>query len=417
MRAVLAAAGSRGDVVPFVACARRLAADGHEVTLLTHASLLAPPTGPGLGGAGPARIRTIGVPSDPAGLLAGPAGSALRRGSPRALNRTRHLFADFLHSFADPARGCLGDADVLIASTFAVAAVEEAVRARVPVVRVHLWPEYPSVDGPMPLLPYGWRLPPPVRRSARSALRSVERYLGGFDGWWEGGRLQLVAHHPVGLTTATLGTVHAYSPHVVPPLAATGHDVCVSGWWVGESDPLSAATTALLAEEGPWVYVGFGSMHQARPDRLVADVAAACRALGVRGVVQVPEPAGGLPQELVAIGTEPHEALFGRMAAVVHHGGSGTTGTAVRAGVPSVVVPHFADQYYWGHRLHALGVAPRPLPRSRLTAARLTDRLAAALDPARVERARLLGDQVRAEDGTGVAVRHVDRLLARAARG
>lgn len=420
MRVVLAAAGSRGDVVPFGALASRLIAAGHEATVVTHTALL---------GALPVGLPAVGVPSDPADLLAGPAGRALRRGSPRALNRARADFAAFLSAFAAPTAAALrtADADVLVASTFAVAAVDAGLAAGVPVVRAHQWPEYPGVGGPMPLLPYSWRLPAPARRGARRGLRAVEPFLGGLDGWWERGRLRLVAHHPVGLTTATHGTLHAYSPRVMPPLTqdrpsgrrgggTVDRDVCVTGWWVAENDPpLSPATAELLGEGGlgagtRWVYVGFGSMQQADPDRLLTDVTRACRSLGVRAVVQLARrPRAAPPGGMVCIGPEPHAALFPRMAVVVHHGGSGTTGAAVRAGVPSVVVPHVADQFTWAHRLHELGVAARPLPRARLTADRLADRIAWALraDPAR--RARGLAEAVRAEDGTGAAVAYLER--------
>ncbi len=74
------------------------------------------------------------------------------------------------------------DADVLIASTFAVAAVDAALRQHVPVVRAHMWPEYPGLGGPMPLLPYSWHAPRRVRRLARCLFRGVEPYLGGVDG-------------------------------------------------------------------------------------------------------------------------------------------------------------------------------------------------------------------------------------------
>lgn len=407
MRIVLAAAGSRGDVLPFAALARGLAERGHEVTLLTHNVLL-----PTLDL--PAGVSGVGAPSDPGTLLAGPAAQALRRGSPRALNRTRHLFADFVHAFAAPARIAVTGADVVIASSFAVAAVDAALTAGVPVIRAHQWPEQPGLDGPMPLLPYAWRLPAPARRLARGALRVVEPYLGGLDGWWERGRLQLHARHPVGLTTTTLGTLHAVSPSVVPDRAP---GICVTGWWVGPDGGLSEAAAGLLMQPGPWVFVGFGSMQQSDPEQLLDQIARACAALGVRAVVQLgaagdPRRGPATDATAVPIGPEPHSALFPLMSAVVHHGGSGTTGAAVRAGTPSVVVPHFADQYYWGHRLAALGVAPPAIPRRRLTAAALTRRLEEALRPGMQRRAVDLGARVRAEDGVATAVRYIERRVA-----
>lgn len=400
MRVLLAAVGSRGDTVPFGALAARMQAEGHDVLLLTHASLVE---------VVPPQVPVVAVPSDPASLLAGPAGSAARRGDPRALNRARGLFADFLGSFAQPTADALDGVDVLVASTFAMAAADVAMSRGVPVVRAHLWPESPDLAGPMPLLPYGWALPHPLRRWARRGLRGMEAYLAGFIGWWERGRLRLRPYYPAGFSGATLGSLYAVSPALVPTGELRG---CVTGWWwTPGTDGLSPQVEARLTGGGPWVYVGFGSMHQSRPQRLLDDVAWAARRAGVRAVVQLPG-AEGLDDGVVhGIGAEPHRALFAQTALVVHHGGSGTTGAAVRAGVPSVVVPHFADQYYWGHRLRRAGVATRSLPRALLRRESLARRIDAGLEPALRRRAADLGARVSVEDGTGVATRYVEGLL------
>jgi UDP:flavonoid glycosyltransferase YjiC (YdhE family) len=105
----------------------------------------------------------------------------------------------------------------------------------------------------------------------------------------------------------------------------------------------------------------------------------------------------------------PHGWLLPRSTAVVHHGGAGTTGAVVRAGVPSLVVPLGFDQQFWGTRLHHLGVSPPPIKRRDLTAANL----AAAItqlrtDTAMRDAASVLGAQVRAEDGTGVALARIE---------
>lgn len=402
-RVVIAAVGSRGDVVPFANLAARLAAAGHDVTLVTHAAYrhLADPS-----------LRLVPVASDPKTLLAGPAARAVRRASPRGLNRTRHHFADFLHAAHEPAGEALPGADLLIASTFAVAAVDEALRRSVPVVRAHMWPEYSGLAGPMPLLPYGWVLPGPARRVARGALRRAEPFLGGLDGWWKRGRLHLLARHPVGLTTATLGSLYAFSPHLVAPLPSDG---VVTGWWTDPHPPgLSPEVAQALDDGDDWIYVGFGSMEQDDPEELLARVGAACERLGVRAVVQLGQVRGSPHPRLLCLGEEPHDELFGRTRAVVHHGGAGTTGSAVRSGVPSVVVPHFADQFYWASRLHALGVAPRPVPRAFSSARLLARRIEDALAPRMAQRAARLADRVRHEDGSGQAVRQVERWLVEA---
>ncbi|MDO4920180.1 glycosyltransferase [Kocuria sp.] len=401
MKVAVSAIGSRGDVVPFAHLADRFAAAGHEVTVVTHES---------------ARdvlrtdARVIPVASDPHSLMAGPAGRAAHHWTPWELNRSRDLFADFLHSGYAPAREALRDADVLVASTFSIAAVHAALQQGVPVVRAHMWPEYPGLDGPMPLLPHSGRAPVPARRAARRAVRRVEPYLGGVAGRWRRGRLHLSARHPVGLTTATLGTLYAFSPHMLP---APPREGTVTGWWTGPEDRAAlSAPVADLLSSGDWVYLGFGSIQRGSPAAVLDAAGEACERAGVRAVAQLGDLRGPVHPRIHCIGDQPHEALFRRVRAAVHHGGAGTTAAAVRAGVPSVVVPHFADQFYWGARLHALGVAPRPLRRGSLSGARLAPLLREALEPAVGARAELLAERVRGEDGCGRAVAQVEQWLA-----
>jgi sterol 3beta-glucosyltransferase len=123
--------------------------------------------------------------------------------------------------------------------------------------------------------------------------------------------------------------------------------------------------------------------------------------------------AASLPASVVVLDEAPHGWLFPRVAAVVHHGGAGTTAAALRAGVPQVVVPHMADQPYWGRRVHALGAGHKPLPRHELTAAGLAAALRAATgDVGMRTRAGDLAAAVRGEDGVAEAVRLVRGIVA-----
>ena len=108
-------------------------------------------------------------------------------------------------------------------------------------------------------------------------------------------------------------------------------------------------------------------------------------------------PAG---DDILLVGDVPHDWLFPRTAAVVHHAGAGTTGAGLRAGVPAVPVPVLVDQPFWAARLHHLGVAPRPLPLPELTTDTLTDALRSCLDRSTYrDRAADLARRIRAEDG------------------
>lgn len=145
------------------------------------------------------------------------------------------------------------------------------------------------------------------------------------------------------------------------------------------------------------------------------------RLAGLRGIVQA--GAAGLsvpdhPDDVLAIGDVPHEWLFPRMAAVVHHGGAGTAAAALRAGVPSVAVPVRADQPFWAARTVALGTSPGVVPVKRLTAERLAAAVTAAVTDGRYrQRAAAVADRVAHEDGCAPVVATVDALLDRAAHG
>ena len=103
--------------------------------------------------------------------------------------------------------------------------------------------------------------------------------------------------------------------------------------------------------------------------------------------------------------------FFRASAAVVHHGGAGTTAAGLRAGVPSIVVPFFGDQLFWGQRVAALGAGPQPIPRKRLTATRLAKAIEQALTDERMRRdAAELGAKIRAEDGIVGAVAVIKQI-------
>jgi len=116
--------------------------------------------------------------------------------------------------------------------------------------------------------------------------------------------------------------------------------------------------------------------------------------------------------DILTVGSIPHRAVFPRVAAIVHHGGAGTTTAAAAAGVPQVILPHLLDQFYWAYRIERLGLGPRGLPVSLITADILTDRLDVALnDPGTRKRAAALGPAIAARNGAHAAVDHLERLV------
>lgn len=172
---------------------------------------------------------------------------------------------------------------------------------------------------------------------------------------------------------------------------------------------------AFLEAGPPPVYIGFGSMVSSRPQETAELALQALARAGQRGVLA--SGWGGLhrealPEEVFLLDAAPHSWLFPRMAAVVHHGGAGTTAAGLRAGVPSILTPFFGDQPFWGRQVHKLGVGPQPIPQRQLSAANLAAAIQQAVtDTEMQQRAADLGRRIRAEDGVARAVEVLQRLF------
>ena len=210
-----------------------------------------------------------------------------------------------------------------------------------------------------------------------------------------------------------------YSRHVIPHPADWPPNVHTTGYWFLPPDPAwepPAALRAFLAAGSPPVCVGFGSMTASDPQGLTDLLVRAVARSGQRAVLLggwAGLRAAELPATILALPAAPHDWLFPRTAAVVHHGGAGTTAAGLRAGVPAVLVPHLGDQFHWGRRVAALGVGPAPIPRRALTAETLGDAIrVAATDAAMRRRAQALGARIGAEDGLAEAVGLIERRLA-----
>lgn len=213
--------------------------------------------------------------------------------------------------------------------------------------------------------------------------------------------------------------LYSFSPLLIPKPPDWGENIHITGYWFLDHRPdwqPPAGLMDFLAAGSPPVYVGFGSLAQRNPRRMTHLVLEALKQSGQRGVLVTGW--GGLldiadlshlPREAFTLESVPHDWLFPRMAAVVHHGGSGTTGAGLRSGVPSVLVPHAGDQPLWARRVWELGAGPRPIPRRQLTAERLADAIAEAVKDRDLRaRAAELGERIRAEDGVRRAVEIVE---------
>jgi UDP:flavonoid glycosyltransferase YjiC (YdhE family) len=206
-------------------------------------------------------------------------------------------------------------------------------------------------------------------------------------------------------------TLYGFSPTVVPKPADWGPEVDVTGYWVLDREPgwrPPPALEAFLAGGPPPICVGFGSMPSPDPAALAREVVGALARAGQRGLLLSGWGALGdveLPETVFALESAPHDWLYPRVSAVVHHGGAGTTSAALRAGRPSMVVPFMADQWFWGERIRRLSAGPKWFPRRKLDA----ERFGAALrdlveNPRWREGAHHAANALAAEDGVARAI-------------
>ena len=411
--------GSRGDVQPYVALGAGLQRAGHRVTLSTAARFSPLVESHGLG-VGPTTDGLLDLLGSDLGRGAVESLSSLRSAAKQlpALARAagplqRDLIAD---SWAAAERAA---PDVVVYHPKAYWGPAFADALGVPVVLAPLQPFFvPTRAWPamgFPSLPLGAGYNRLTHRAVRGLTAlGTDRYLRP----WR--REHGVPDRPPGSTILDtprgrpIPVVFGYSPLVVPEPDDWPSRVTTAGFWTLDEPTWTPpdALAAFLDAGPPPVYVGFGSMAGRRPSAKARVVVAALGRAGVRGVLATGWgglDAAGLPESVLAIDQAPHGRLFPRCAAVVHHGGAGTTAAGLRAGRPTVVCPFFGDQPFWGRRVEALGVGPGPVPQKALT----PERLAAAIREAVTsdglrQRAADLGERLRAEDGVGVAARAIE---------
>ena len=220
------------------------------------------------------------------------------------------------------------------------------------------------------------------------------------------------------LGTARYPTLNGFSARVVPRPADWGEHVHVTGYWFPEDEHWQPPgdLLAFIRAGPPPVFVGFGSMPVRNPAHTTGVILEALRQTGQRGILHAGWAGLGelaLPDYAFRISYAPYGWLFPQMAMVVHHGGSGTTASSLRAGVPSLAVPFLFDQFYWGERIAALGVGPQAIPYRRLSVERLAQAVAmATTDPQMRERAAELGRQICAEKGIDATIAIIERYAS-----
>ena len=209
--------------------------------------------------------------------------------------------------------------------------------------------------------------------------------------------------------------LHAYSKHVTSLADDMPETERQVGYAFSEPEPFepSGALTAFLDEDTPPIYIGFGSMPGTDHQRINDALMGAVKKTGQRAVVATGW--GGIGEledneRIHVLDSIPHSWLFPRVAAVVHHGGSGTTHEGLRWGKPSMICPMFADQPFFGQRVYELGAGPAPIPQKKITADRLAAGIEITLSDATISSAKSLGEKMVNEDGAAAIAKMIEPL-------
>ena len=409
MRLVVATYGTEGDTRPLAALCRALMDAGHEATLLADRSTLSV-------------AQALGVPTSPlSGDIKGSVDPAAAISSVVGKNQGLGNMADALAGIANAnaqawlreivaaAEGC----DAIVASALAAfVGLSAAEHLGVKAIGTGCIPLTPTSTFAHPFLP-PQRVPRIFNRLSFSVVTGLLWH--AFRTATNRARASVCALPPRRENWTTHPMLYGVSPSLLPPPHDWPDHARVCGQWIPsgrEWAPPGTLSTFLSAGEAP-LYVGFGSMVGFDRKRLLKAV---ILALEGRRTLFYPGWAGSeglaLPGNLFVLGDTPHDWLFPQVSAVIHHGGSGTSHSAARAGVPSVVVPFAGDQWFWAERLRQAGIADEAVGAHKLQASSLAHAILFTERADVAARAREVGERMRQEDGLTIAVKAIEELLS-----
>jgi UDP:flavonoid glycosyltransferase YjiC (YdhE family) len=417
MRIAIIAPGSRGDVQPYIALGKGLNAAGHNVRLLTHQNFehfiksheleYWPFRG---------NVQEVAESQEMRELLEKGNYLNIAAFQAKAAKRAAVEWAE------DGIAACDG-MDLIIAGIGGLyIGISLAEKLKIPLLQAHFIPFTPTKEFLGALFPRTTFNLKSVNYLSHHITRQI---------MWQGFRVadNVARQDVLGLDPAPfwgpyrsgvvdrMPLLYGFSPSVIPQPTDWGDEIKITGYWFLDTDeewkPSSDLINFLDSGAKP-VYIGFGSMSNRNPEETGKLVIDAIRMSEQRAILlsgwsglQV----NNLPDSVLVVDSIPHSWLFPRVAAVVHHGGAGTTAAGLRAGIPSVVIPFFGDQPFWGARVAELGVGPNPIPRKKLTPERLSQAIQeAVMNDEMCQRASNLGEKIRSEDGVASAVEIIPQV-------
>jgi UDP:flavonoid glycosyltransferase YjiC (YdhE family) len=311
------------------------------------------------------------------------------------------------------------DADAVIFHPAVSVAGEIAEGMKIPAIMVGLGSVSPSEQNLLSVIPgtgipawnrYGYNTLGLQRLAYRRVIGEIRKSLGLGRSFW--------LKHPHQVNGKRAPVLYPVSPVLQPRANTEGDEIYFTGYWFRDEAPnwRPSGKLAEFLSVGPRpIYIGFGSMPALGLERTEM-IIRACEAAGQRAVLG---KGRGEFDRLQLSGNfhlidqfVPHDKLFREVAAVIHHGGLGTTSSALRAGRPSFVGPFMMDQKYWGRRVFELGAGPDQLPIQDWTLDLLTERIRdVATNATYASRAAEIGRAMEQENGTARAVEIIERLI------
>ncbi|KEQ73315.1 UDP-Glycosyltransferase/glycogen phosphorylase, partial [Aureobasidium namibiae CBS 147.97] len=408
--------GSRGDVQPYIALCKGLLAEGHRPKIASHAEF-----GDWVRSHG---IDFAPVEGNPAELMA----LCVDHGmfTPSFLYETNQKFWPFVKGLLKTAWAACQDSDLLIESPSAMAGIHIAEALGIPYFRAFTMPwtrtrAYPHAFG--------------MQNSRMGGAYNYMTYVIFENIFWKAtsSTINRWRKEDLGLKATSMEKMqqdkvpffYNFSPSVVVPPLDFGEWIRVTGYWfLDEADNFTPQKELLdfikkaRTDKAKLVYIGFGSVVVPDPKKLTLDIIAAVKKADVRCILskgwsdrmdkkdakalEVP-----LPDFMFQIASAPHDWLFRQVDAAVHHGGAGTTGASLRAGIPTIIKPFFGDQFFFGSKVQDLGVGQKVLTVTENALGKAI--WIATHDSRMIEKARVLGEQIRSQDGVGTAIKAIYR--------
>ncbi|ODQ56617.1 UDP-Glycosyltransferase/glycogen phosphorylase [Saitoella complicata NRRL Y-17804] len=418
--------GSRGDVQPYVALCKELLKEGHKPRIASHAEYKDWVEGHG--------IEFMPVEGDPAELMRICVENGMFTYS--FLKEASSKFRDWIDGLLKSAWDACQGSDVLIESPSAMAGFHIAEALGIPYFRAFTMPWTRTRT-----YPHAFVVPDHKMGGSYNYFTYVMfdnlfwKATAGQVNRWRKRTLNLGSTSWDKMDVQKVPFLYNFSPSVVPPPLDWPEWVKVTGYWFLDDpdsnkkkkweppEELTAFIEKARSDGKKLVYIGFGSITVSDPKALTKSVVESVVNADVRCIlskgwserggseekkdkdeVEVP-----LPDSMHQIESAPHDWLFPRVDVAVHHGGSGTTGASLRAGIPTVIKPFFGDQFFFANRVEDLGVG---IGLKKLNVTQFTKALVEATnDEKMIARAKVLGEQIRSENGCQNAIQAIYREL------